>query len=171
MRDRVKDSSVWYLVDGPVDAADLSSIPVNARVLQVTSPDRKKFKEFLKEDADQYFMPVWTHDELEDCRGKLYPNLSADDLTEFERIAGPIPRYVPRRPSKSPSFTRACKRLERQTKAAVARMLLSDIAQVHAHQHNSHMHEQLYVHASTYMQVYIHPRLCARAAFNTSAGR
>jgi hypothetical protein len=90
----VKDSSVWYLVDGPVDAGELSGIPVKARVLQVTSPDRTKFKDFLKANADQYFMPVWTHDELEHCRAKMYPNVSADDLTEYERIAGPIPRFV-----------------------------------------------------------------------------
>jgi hypothetical protein len=106
MREVVRDSSVWYLVDGPVDAGELSAIPVNARVLQVTSPDRTKFKDFLKEGAEQYFMPVWTHDELEDCRGKMYPNVSAGNLKEFERIAGPIPRYVLEGSSTSPDKQR-----------------------------------------------------------------
>jgi hypothetical protein len=43
----LKDRSAWCLIDGPVTVGDLSFLPVNARVLQVTSPDRKKFKEFL----------------------------------------------------------------------------------------------------------------------------
>jgi hypothetical protein len=41
----LKDRSAWHLVDGPVDVSGLFRI--NARVLQVTSPDRTKFKEFL----------------------------------------------------------------------------------------------------------------------------
>jgi hypothetical protein len=39
-------------------------------------------------------MPVWTHDELEDCREEMYPNASAHNLTELDRIAGPIPALV-----------------------------------------------------------------------------
>jgi hypothetical protein len=124
----LKDRSAWYLVDGPVDVGSLSFLPVNARVLQVTSPDREKFKDFLKAGADRYFMPVWTHHELEDCRGKLYPNLSADDLTELERIAGPIPRYVLQNPSMSQSFAKAREELKGITIAALARMSREDIA-------------------------------------------
>jgi hypothetical protein len=51
MKEALKDRSAWYLVDGPVNVGSLSFLPVKARVLQVTSPDRRKFKEFLKEDV------------------------------------------------------------------------------------------------------------------------
>jgi hypothetical protein len=37
MHEMLKDSSVWYLVDGPAQCANI--FPINARVLQVTSPD------------------------------------------------------------------------------------------------------------------------------------
>jgi hypothetical protein len=88
MNEVLGNSSAWYLVDGPVNVASLFRI--NARVLQVTSPDRKNFKDFLEAHANQYFMPVWTHDELEDCRQKMYPSVRADNLTELERIADSI---------------------------------------------------------------------------------
>jgi hypothetical protein len=128
MNEVLRDSSAWYLVDGPVNVGSLSFIPINARVLQVTSPDRQKFKEFLKAPADQYFMPVWTHDELEECRARMYPKVSPDELMEFERIAGRIPRYVLEDPFKSRSFSRACEALEKVTKAALCRMPRNDIA-------------------------------------------
>jgi hypothetical protein len=87
-----------------------------------------KYKEFLKAPAHQYFMPVWTHNELEDCRKKMYPNVSANNLTELEHIAGPIPRFVLEGPSNSSNFTRARAKLEQETKRAAVRMSLKDIA-------------------------------------------
>jgi hypothetical protein len=141
IKEVLKDCSAWYLVDGPVDVGRLLFLPVNARVLQVTSPDRKNFKHFLKMPAHQYFMPAWTHDELEDYRQKLYPSVSADNLTELERIAGPVPCFVLEDPSvplrftndrkeldSTPSrFMKARKKLEERTRAAVNCMSLDNI--------------------------------------------
>jgi hypothetical protein len=126
MHNALQDPSTWYLVDGPVNVSSLSRI--NARVLQVTSPDRMKFKEFLKAPAHQYFMPVWTHDELERCREQMYPTVSTEDLMELEHIAGPIPRFVLEGPSQSSDFAKAREKLEGDTKRAVVRMSLKDIA-------------------------------------------
>jgi hypothetical protein len=139
MNEVLENPLAWYLVDGPVYVASL--FRVEARVLQVTSPDRKHFKDFLKAPADQYFMPVWTHDELEDCRQNLYPSVTQENLMQLERIAGPIPRFVLEGPSASfhlrdgreqlsstPSrFTKAHGDLIRLTTAAVDRMSLDDI--------------------------------------------
>jgi hypothetical protein len=41
----------------------------------------------------------------------MYPNISADNLTEYERIAGPIPRYVLQR-SSGRNFETACAKLK-----------------------------------------------------------
>ena len=40
------------------------------------------------------YMPVWTLDELQACRGAIYPTLPAGLLTKLFSIAGGIPRYV-----------------------------------------------------------------------------
>jgi hypothetical protein len=55
--------------------------------------------------------------------GKRIPG----NLTELERIAGPIPRVVREGPSKSSRYTKAREELGQQTKAAVFHMSLKDI--------------------------------------------
>jgi hypothetical protein len=57
----------------------------------------------------------------------MYPAVSADNLTEFERIAGPIPRFVLEGPSTKLSFTEARKELEKSTLRLASSISLENI--------------------------------------------
>ena len=87
--DYLADPATWFIVDahGANECA--------ARVVILTSPRPSVYKEFLKvQDARKVFMPVWTLEELEACRAKLFSTLTAGRVKELFQVWGGIPRKV-----------------------------------------------------------------------------
>lgn len=96
------DSNAYLLLD---DHRPFSTGYVVGKIIQATSPDPQKTKEFEKEGQGAhmggtkfYYMPVWSDDELELCR-RLHGErstapLGKEQVANLVKIAGRIPRYL-----------------------------------------------------------------------------
>ena len=84
--------STVYVVDGR-DPGLLHTDEV--LTFLVCSPRKAHWHDFMKgRDRVMLYMPVWTLEELEQCRAWLYPKVSADLLADLFGTAGGIPRFV-----------------------------------------------------------------------------
>lgn len=69
----MKDSSAWIVQDGPAPHAQHGSI---IRMVVLSSPNSENFSEFMKaRGTDVQYMDVWSPDEIEKCRSRLYNQL------------------------------------------------------------------------------------------------
>jgi hypothetical protein len=91
----LNDSRTMYLVDEPVPPG---AVEVEARTLVFSSPARENYKYTLKAPASTIrYLPVWSWDEIESCRQKLYPEdpiRTPHAVQEAYSRWGGIPRYV-----------------------------------------------------------------------------
>jgi hypothetical protein len=89
--------STVYVVDGrDPELNHTDEVPT----FLVCSPRKEHWHDFMKGgDSVMLYMPVWTLEELEACRARLYPKVSADLLVNLFGIAGGIPRYILEKPS------------------------------------------------------------------------
>ena len=90
--DAVNTPSSWVLLDSCEHLEEAEAV---ANTVLVTSPRADIFNEFAKFAKDStLWMPVWTWEELEDCRNKVYKHIPIDHLQKFAEISGGIPRLV-----------------------------------------------------------------------------
>eukprot|EP00953_Heterococcus_sp_UTEX-ZZ885_P008874 5265-Heterococcus_DN1.PRE.26 len=81
---------VWFLCDP--DARPYQNC--QGITLVFISPDRERYKYFLKAHATIYFMPVWSVEELQFVRSHLFTNLSEEHVKLLFLRWGGVPRYV-----------------------------------------------------------------------------
>ncbi|PLW49689.1 hypothetical protein PCASD_02275 [Puccinia coronata f. sp. avenae] len=86
------NSETLYIVDGRAPQQ------CQAWTLLVTSPQRKHYKDILKESSSSLlYMPPWSYEELEFCKAVLYPDERILPTTLMRRLFewyGGVPRFV-----------------------------------------------------------------------------
>jgi DNA polymerase III delta prime subunit len=64
---------------------------VRAKILATSSPNRHRYSEFDKEYCKTLYMPLWSLDELSDCRQSCFVDVHVDSLLDrFEKWGGVI---------------------------------------------------------------------------------
>jgi len=87
----VRDPETLYIIDGRDSEPLLSSCVV----LFISSPRSEQYKEFVKQKtAKQFFLPVWTFEELQNCRMCCYSSLPLDLICSRYQIYGGAARPV-----------------------------------------------------------------------------
>lgn len=85
----LNNPDVYRIVDGKI------SIKSVAKTILICSPLKDNHKEFDKFDKPYIrYMPVWSWEEINTCRSKIYEELSIDHVRELYIKWGGIPRYV-----------------------------------------------------------------------------
>lgn len=87
-KDYLGMENVWYIVDGrePTD--------YNAKTILVSSPQKINYGAFYKVGTTIQYMPVWSWEETDTCREKLFPKLSQKAVRELYDRWGEIPRFT-----------------------------------------------------------------------------
>ena len=86
----VREQDTLYIVDGQTIPMSSSCI-----VLFISSPRSAPYKEFVKQKmAKEWYLPVWTLEELSTCREHCYADLGLEILNERFRIYGGVARFV-----------------------------------------------------------------------------
>ncbi|KAI8894042.1 hypothetical protein BC833DRAFT_531060 [Globomyces pollinis-pini] len=82
------EASTFYIVDAskPVDVA--------AKTILLSSPRRDVWYKFSDDHCDIRYMPIWSYEEIELCRGALFDDLSSAQVECLYGKWGGIPRYV-----------------------------------------------------------------------------
>ncbi|GAQ89924.1 hypothetical protein KFL_005780020 [Klebsormidium nitens] len=90
LRALCKRSSVWLVQDGR--APRETQFPGEGRWVVLCSPNADNYAEFVKgKHAEVWWLPVWTLDELLDCRQRLYPHVSQKQTEDrFEQFGGVV---------------------------------------------------------------------------------
>ncbi|KAF0399039.1 putative crinkler family protein [Gigaspora margarita] len=84
-KNELKDSNVWYLVDGK------HPMRYEAKTILVTSPQKENYQNFQKQaNTKKYYMPVWTWDEPRHCLKKMEAAIGTCDLDMIVRIIGDV---------------------------------------------------------------------------------
>ncbi|GAQ86781.1 hypothetical protein KFL_003110020 [Klebsormidium nitens] len=90
LRALCKRSSVWLVQDGR--APRETQFPGYGRWVVLCSPNSDNYMEFVKgKHAEVWWLPVWTLDELLDCRQRFYPHVSQKQTEDrFEQFGGVV---------------------------------------------------------------------------------
>ena len=88
MRQIKTPENTWYIVDGkaPDEAV--------ARIILICSPKKEHLHEFDKRDPNIRIMPVWTWEEINYCRKKIFNDLDKGLVKELYRQWGGIPWFI-----------------------------------------------------------------------------
>ncbi|CAG8602907.1 10010_t:CDS:1 [Acaulospora morrowiae] len=82
------DPNVWHIVDGR------KPDKVNAKTILICSPLIDHYGGFDKNIPSIRYMPVWSWNEIDTCRSKIFGSLSIDRVRELFMRWGGIPRYT-----------------------------------------------------------------------------
>jgi hypothetical protein len=94
-------STTWYLVDWKPISKPKSTRAATLFALSPNGIQDDSFKSFEKVLSRCYCMPVWTHDELEECRDRVFSTLSKSSLNYiYERVGG-VPRSCLQAPTEA----------------------------------------------------------------------
>src|SRR5947209_13364474 len=85
-------STTWHLVDWKPNSGPLSTPAATFFALSPNSIWDDDFKHFEKVLAMNLCMPVWTYDELEECRRHVFPELPNRSLKYIYGKVGGVPR-------------------------------------------------------------------------------
>jgi hypothetical protein len=85
--------TTWYLVDWKPASNPISEKAATLFALSPNSISDPDFKHFEKVLPQRFCMPVWTYDELEECRRHAFPELSPESLEYIYTRVGGVPRY------------------------------------------------------------------------------
>lgn len=75
-------------------ADDCRPVDVCAKTILLTSPNCDNWYQFAKDHCTIRYMPIWSKEEIHDCRSKLFPDLTAQQVDDFFNKWGGIPRSV-----------------------------------------------------------------------------
>jgi hypothetical protein len=84
--------TTWYLVDWKPVFPPKSDNAATLFALSPNSIQDENFKDFEKVLNTSLCMPVWTHDELEECRLEVFPDLPKESLNYIYSRVGGVPR-------------------------------------------------------------------------------
>ena len=87
-KDILNLSETYYVVDA------IAPIHYAAKTILLTSPRPKVWKDFYKDDCERFYMPVWTEQEILQCRDLMYSDRPLERVMECYRKWGGIARYV-----------------------------------------------------------------------------
>ncbi|PKY41943.1 hypothetical protein RhiirA4_540004 [Rhizophagus irregularis] len=82
--------NVWYIVDGKVP----DNCEASAKMVLICSPYKIHYSDFDKRHPDVRYMPVWSLDEINTCRTKIFTDISEEKVRELYLKWGGIPRYI-----------------------------------------------------------------------------
>ncbi|KAG2446948.1 hypothetical protein HYH02_008102 [Chlamydomonas schloesseri] len=91
------NDATWYISDGVPP-----QLNCQARIVLLTSPKYKTFKEMLKASASMLYMPCWELDELLVCRRLLYDTVDEPLAEELYEHYGGVARFVLQLPKTHP---------------------------------------------------------------------
>ncbi|GLI68559.1 hypothetical protein VaNZ11_013022 [Volvox africanus] len=87
--DEAFDPKTWWIVDMATAVRRPGSTVLLATL------DKQRYNDFVKlSGATTLYMPIWTDDEIEECRSRLYPSLTDAKVRELMWKWGNIPRYL-----------------------------------------------------------------------------
>ena len=89
--DILESNETLYVIDGRI------STPTSAKcvTLFISSPRSDYYKSFVKQNmATEWYLPVWSEDELERCHKTCYLNIEKKDILRRYHIFGGVARYV-----------------------------------------------------------------------------
>jgi hypothetical protein len=92
-------STTWYLVDWrsePICTPATTLFALSSNCVQ-----DEDFKHFEKAVTERLCMPVWTYDELEECRHHVFPELSNRSLNYIYDRVGGVPRSCLEAPTRA----------------------------------------------------------------------
>uniref|UniRef100_A0AAV1TQZ5 Crinkler effector protein N-terminal domain-containing protein n=1 Tax=Peronospora matthiolae TaxID=2874970 RepID=A0AAV1TQZ5_9STRA len=81
-------SETFYVVDG------FEPKVYEAKTILLTSPQPTVWRTFYKVHCERFYMPVWTEQEILQCRELMYPDRPLECVMECYRKWGGIARYV-----------------------------------------------------------------------------
>jgi hypothetical protein len=94
-------STTWYLVDWKPEFKPRMTPASTLFALSPNSTQDDDFKDFEKVISLRVCMPVWTYDELEECRRCVFPKLEKGCLKYiYERVGG-VPRSCLQAPAEA----------------------------------------------------------------------
>ncbi|PNW84002.1 hypothetical protein CHLRE_04g212200v5 [Chlamydomonas reinhardtii] len=96
--DVLMNRATWYITDGVPPMLNCL-----ARTVLLTPPDRKIYKEMLKQSASLLYMPCWELGELLACRRLLYGTVDETLAKELYQHYGGVARFVLQLPKANPS--------------------------------------------------------------------
>ncbi|GBC04353.1 hypothetical protein RclHR1_05630010 [Rhizophagus clarus] len=79
---------VWYIVDGKTPTHS------TAKTILICSPCKSHYTAFDKRIPTILFMPVWSWEEIDECRAKFFDHLSKERVLELYQKWGGVPRYI-----------------------------------------------------------------------------
>ena len=87
-RSDLSETSTFYIVDAskPVDVA--------AKTILLSSPRREVWYKFSDDHCTIRYMPIWSHAEIECCRGSLFSHLTTVEVKLLYDKWGGIPRFI-----------------------------------------------------------------------------
>ncbi|CAG8844860.1 40041_t:CDS:2, partial [Gigaspora margarita] len=85
----LNEPETWYIVEGHVPKE------CEAKTILVCSPRKGNYREFDKYIGSTIrYMPVWTFNEIEECRSNIFNHLGIDKIKNLYMRWGGIPRFV-----------------------------------------------------------------------------
>uniref|UniRef100_A0AAV1TTW0 Crinkler effector protein N-terminal domain-containing protein n=1 Tax=Peronospora matthiolae TaxID=2874970 RepID=A0AAV1TTW0_9STRA len=87
-KDVLNQSETFYVVDA------IAPINYAAKTILLTSPRPKVWKAFHKDHCKRFYMPVWTEQEILQCRELMYSDRPLECVMECYRRWGGVARYV-----------------------------------------------------------------------------
>jgi hypothetical protein len=96
--------TTWYLVDWRPKSKPVSKPATTLFAISSDSIRDEDFKDFEKSLVMRYCMPVWTYDELEECRRHVFPKLSNRSLNYIYDRVGGVPRSCLQSPTQALCF-------------------------------------------------------------------
>lgn len=90
-RKQLRDPEMLYLSDAREDISFIH----NCQTVLFSSPRDSNFHDFLKSGAEMYIMPLWSMEELEVVRKRVYrKRVCSVRMARICAVYGPIPRYA-----------------------------------------------------------------------------
>ncbi|CAG8489637.1 368_t:CDS:2 [Acaulospora colombiana] len=86
--DYLEHEETWYIVDGRKPMEYL------AKTILVCSPQKRHYKNFDKRGTTIRYMPVWSWEEIDACRIRLFSHLSQREVRKLYNKWGGIPRFT-----------------------------------------------------------------------------
>jgi hypothetical protein len=93
--------TTWYLVDWKPESHPKKGKAATLFALSPNSISDPAFKDFEKVLSRRFCMPVWTYDELEECRRLAFPDLSNRCLKYIYTRVGGVPRFCLESPTEA----------------------------------------------------------------------
>lgn len=88
-----RDRAMWFLCDPPEKKHAWDKFP--GKTVALMSPNRERYQGLVKQGKlMKLVMPPWTLEELQECRGEVFPATSDEDVRRTFEVVGGVARRV-----------------------------------------------------------------------------